>query len=105
MGRLAAQSPDRPVDVESNASYSLDSDDMVPTHPVHDVSYVPSYPVKTTCSGLMHGGGQGGASAMLVLTTPTDDAVTRPPEDPIHPPIAFSAGLPGGIQLAHLLDP
>ena len=62
-----------------------DEEANAPTRPVHDVSYVPDFPVRTTRSGLKRDGG-GGGSTMLVL----DEAV--------HPPIAFSAGLPAGFS-------
>ena len=79
------------------------NDEEEPTWPRHDVSHVPDYPMKTTRSGLRHDGrggitphlernGGGGASAMLIM----DDEC---------PPVAFSAGLPSGIQLAQLPDP
>ena len=48
------------------------------------------YPTRSTRSGLMRNGGGGGGSTMLTL----DEAT--------HPPIAFSAGLPGGIRLSQL---
>ena len=79
------------------------NDEEEPTWPRHDVSHVPDYPMRTTRSGLRcdgrgsitlcleHNGG-GGASAMLVM----DDGC---------PPVAFSAGLLNGIQLAQLPDP
>ena len=54
---------------------------------------VPGYPARSTRSGLRRNGGGGGGGAMLIL----DEAT--------YPPIAFSAGLPGGIQLSQLPDP
>ena len=82
---------------------SSDEDDS-PPQPQFNVSYVPDYPLKMTCSGFKHNGGRGadisglecngggGASAMLIIH---DD----------YPPVAFSAGLPDRIQLAQLPDP
>ena len=55
----------------------------------HGVSHVPNFLARSTHSGLKHDRG----GAMLVL----DDAA--------HLPTAFSAGLPGGIQLLQLPDP
>jgi len=63
-----------------------------PARPNHDVSYLPSYPLKSTRSGLIRNGG-GGNSAMPTL----DEAA--------QPPIAFLACLLGGIQLSQLPDP
>ena len=80
-----------------------ESDEALPQQPTHDVSHVPDYPMRTLHSGLRcdvpEGGSTstgcnrgGGASAMLVID---DDA----------PPVAFSVGLPGRIQLLQLPDP
>ena len=87
----------------NNTNESESDEEAVSQHPAHDVSHVPDYPTRTLHSGLgcdAPGGGSasaarnrgGGGSAMLVLD---DDA----------PPVAFSAGLPGGIQLSQLPDP
>ena len=79
------------VDDDNNNSITHGGADT-PTQPTHDVSYVPNFPARSTWSGLtcddqVRGG------AMLVL------------DDDVHSPIAFSAGLPGGIQLSQLPDP
>jgi len=76
-----------------------DSDDSGPggesdgldgsVHPVHNVSHVPDYPARLLRSGLRRDGGGGGGTALLSSC----------------PPFAFSAGLPGGIQLSQLPDP
>jgi hypothetical protein len=54
---------------------------------------VPDYPWRTTRSGLSRNRGRGGGNALLNL----DDAGDLQ--------CAFSAGLPGGIQLSQLPDP
>ena len=90
------------ADTSPSSDDDTDDEDQ-PTRPRHDVSHVPDYPMRTTRSGLRRDGGGGitprlerngggGASAMLVM----DDEC---------PPVAFSAGLPNGIQLAQLPDP
>ena len=87
----------------NDANESESDEEAVPQRPAHNVSHVPDYPTRTLCSGLRRnapGGGSasagcnggGGGNAMLVL----DDDV---------PPVAFSAGLPGRIQLLQLPDP
>ena len=63
-----------------------------PTRPMHDVSYVHDFPARSTRPGLTPNGRVRGG-AMLVL------------DDDAHSPIAFSAGLPGGVQLSQLPDP
>jgi len=93
-----ARAQDEPADIDedeadADADDGSDEDAVSLARPIHDVSYVPNYPSKSTRSGLIRNGGGGGNSATLIL----DEAA--------HPPIAFSAGLPGGIQLSQLLDP
>jgi len=97
MNRSAASTArvqNEPADIgEDEDEYATDRSDEdadSPARPIHDVSYVPSYPSKSMSSGLIRNGG-GGNNAIL------DEAA--------HPPIAFSAGLPGGIQLSQLPDP
>jgi len=75
---------------DEDANDGSDEDADSPARPIHDVSYVPSYPSKSTRSGLIRNGG-GGNSAML--------------DESAHLPIALSAGLPSGIQLLQLPDP
>ena len=83
---------------------SDENDNDEPLRPRHDVAHVADYPMRSSQSSLKRDGdrgasalglkrsGGGGAGAVLVM----DDEC---------PPDAFSAGLPGGIQLAQLLDP
>src|ERR1700679_491495 len=66
-------------DDDESEQEECDEEANAPTRPV------PDFPVRTTRSGLKRDGG-GGGSTMLVL----DEAV--------HPPIAFSAGLPAGFS-------
>ena len=108
--RLLFDYLDRPgaqPEIESlNPASDEPIDDVEPLQyrPRHDVSYVPDYPTGLMCSGLKRDHGRdrgkrlkrdrgGGGGAMLIL----DDAG--------QPPVAFSAGLPGGIQLSSLHDP
>jgi hypothetical protein len=77
------------ADSQSDERGSSGDEDDLPGHPVHDVAHVPDYPARSTCSGLTRNGGGG---AMLILDEAAD------------PPITFSAGLPGGIQLSQLSD-
>jgi len=81
------------IEEDEGANDGSDEDADSPARPIYDVSYVLSYPSKSTRSGLIRNGGGGGNSATLIL----DEAA--------HPPIAFLAGLPGGIQLSQLPDP
>jgi len=81
-------SPQISEDEDTNDGSNEDANS--PARPIHDVSYLPSYPSESTSLGLIRNGRGGGNSAMLIL----DEAA--------HPPIAFSAGLPGGIQLSQL---
>ena len=115
IGRLPGRYMDRPsaqhapiLNESDNADAvpsSDENDDDEPLRPRHDVAHVAEYPMRSSRSGLKRHGdrgatsalglersGGGGASAMLVM----DDEC---PHD------TFSAGLPGGIQLAQLLDP
>ena len=83
---------------------SDENDDDEPLRPRHDVAHVAEYPMRSSRSGLKRHGdrgasalglkrsGGGGAGAVLVM-------------DDERLPDAFSAGLPGGIHLAQLLDP
>ena len=88
-----ARTQDDPIDIDDeDADGAANEDAVPPVRPIHDILYVPSYPSKSTCSGLIRNGG-GGKSAMLIL------------DEEAHPPIAFSAGLPGGIQLSQMPDP
>ena len=99
MNRSAASTArvqNEPADIDEDeedehANDGSDEDADSPARPIHDVSYVPSSPSKSMRSGLIRNGGGGGNSAML--------------DEGAHPPIAFSAGLPGGIQLSQLPDP
>jgi transposase InsO family protein len=95
---------DKPEGTDTTRSVSDDDDDESPIQsPIHDVGHIPNYPMRSLRSGLKREGGRGGSglerggggggSAMLVV----DDAG--------YPPVAFSAGLPGGIQLSQLPDP
>jgi len=99
MNRPAApttRAQDEPADIDEedqDANDGSDEDDYSSVRLIHDGLYVPSYPSKLTGSGLIRSGGGGGNGAMLIL----DEAA--------HPPIAFSASLPSGIQLSHLPDP
>jgi len=87
-----AQTQDDPIDInDKDTDGTANKDAVPPVHPIHNILYVPSYPSKSTCSGLIRSGG-GGKSAMLIL------------DEEVHPPITFSAGLPGGIQLSQLPD-
>jgi len=81
---------DEPIDDE-DANDGSDEDANSPASPIHDVSYVPSYPSKSTGSVLIRNGRGGGNRAML--------------DEAMHLPIAFSAGLPGGIRLSQLPNP
>ena len=93
--------PDKSKSADTLTSTNKDND---PPQPQFDMSHVLDYPLKMTCLGFKHNGWRGanisglkhnrggGASAMLVIH---DD----------YPPVAFSAGLPNGIQLAQLPDP
>ena len=104
MDRPSAQQAPIPDESESADTLTSSDEDDSPPQPQFDVSYVPDYPLKMTCSGFKCNGGRGadisglecngggGASAMLVIH---DD----------YPPVAFSAGLPDRIQLAQLPDP
>jgi len=87
---------DKPADIDEDeededANNGSDEDADSPARLIHDVSYVLSYPSKSTRSVLIRNGRGGGNSAML--------------DEAMHLPIAFSAGLPGGIQLSQLPDP
>jgi len=91
-----ARAQDEPADIDEDeededANHGSDEDADSPARPIHDVSYVPSYPSKSTRSVLIRNGRGGGNSAML--------------DEAIHLPIAFSAGLSGGIPLSQLPDP
>ena len=72
--------------------------DSPPVRPIHDVSHVPDYPTRSLRSGRLRDGGdgveRGGRRGAMFSEEQTD----------IHP-VAFSAGLPGGIQLSQLPDP
>ena len=83
----------------SNTNDPIEDDDSstdegadTPIRPRHDVSYVHDFPARSTRSGFMRDGRVRGG-AMLVL------------DDDTHSPIAFSAGLPGDVQLSQLPDP
>jgi len=69
-----------------NRSHVEAHEDEPDERPVHDVSYVPDYPERSTRSGLTRNRRGGGGNAMLTSYE------AGPPQ------IAFSAGLPGGIQ-------
>jgi hypothetical protein len=94
-GAPEARLPNR-SEVADTAHSESEDDTLLNQRPVHDVSHVPDYPMRSFRSGLERDGqggsgsslkrnGGGGGSAMLVV----DDAG--------YPPVAFSAGLPGGI--------
>jgi hypothetical protein len=90
----AAMTVDNDGDDEDDdgAETASDGDADSPERPRHDVSHVHDFPVRSTRSGSTRDGRVRGG-AMLVL------------DDEVHPPIAFSTGLPGGIQLSQLPDP
>jgi len=93
-----ARAQAEPADIDEDekdedADDGPDEDADPPARLIHDVSYVPSYLSKSTRSDLIRSGGGGGNGAMLSL----DEAA--------HSLIAFSTGLPGGIQLSQLPDP
>ena len=104
MDHPSAQQAPIPDESESADTLTSSDEDDGPPQPQFDVSYVPDYPLKMTRLGFKRNGGRGantsglernrggGASTMLVIH---DD----------YPPVAFSAGLPNGIQLAQLPDP
>jgi len=49
-----AQAQDKPADIDDeDADGASDEDAVPPVRPIHDVSYVPSYPSKSTRSGLI----------------------------------------------------
>ena len=80
------------IDNINNDNSIMDGGADTPTQPRHDMLYVPNFPVQSIRSGLMCDSRvQGGA--MLIL------------DNNSHSPIAFSAGLPDGIQLSQLPDP
>jgi len=89
-----ARAQDEPADIDEDededANDGSDEDADSPARPIHDVSYVPSYPSQSTRSGLIRNGGGGNRSMV-------DEAA--------YPTIAFSTGLPGGIQLSQLPNP
>jgi len=91
-----ARAQDESADIDEDeededANERSDEDADSPARPIHDVSYVPNYPSKSTRSVLIRNGRGGENSAML--------------DEAMHLPIAFSAGLPGGIPLSQLPDP
>ena len=79
--------PRKPRTSDEDENDGSDGDADSPAYPIHDISYIPNYPSKSMRSRLIRNGG-GGNGVLLIL----DEAT--------HPPIAFSAGLPGGIQLS-----
>ena len=104
MDHPSAQYVPMPDESDNADTVSSSDKDDEPPCPRCDVSHVPDYPARSSRSGLKRDGGGGadtsglecngggGASALLVM----HDGC---------PPVAFSAGLPGGIQLAQLPDP
>ena len=111
--RVVVRLPGRYMDVADRRSAPMgggrtadDSDDdgsgdgdSPPERPIHDVSYVPDYPTRSLRSGRLRDGGggrveRGGRGGAMFSEGQTDSH-----------PIAFSAGLPGGIQLSQLPDP
>ena len=55
-----ARAQDEPADIDEedeDADDRSDEDADSPARPIHDVSYVPSYPSKSTRSGLIRNGG------------------------------------------------
>jgi len=93
-----------PSEVVASSGDSDSDDGVVFDRPIHDVAHVLDYPKCTLHSGRRRGtwdggderSGDGGGDALFVV----DDG-----EGVDCSPIAFSAGLPGGIHLLQLPDP
>jgi hypothetical protein len=93
---------DKSEGMDTTGSESNNNNKSLIQCPIHNVSHIPDYPMRFLWLGLKHKGGHGGSglkhgggsgSAMLLI----DNAG--------YPPVAFSAGLPGRIQLLQLPDP